>query len=245
MAYSKYLDNSELAEKINLARGRVLNTSFIHKFGAVPAMSQNQTGTVWDVNDTLYPWSALDTPGVLNIPAVNVLDNNDRVRVYGLDENYKEINEEFTLSSTLTVTGTKTFSRVYRAYYFDNTTNAGNIDIRRNTTVVARISAGKAQTLMSIYTVPAGYTGYLMQGTCTVQGGADASGNMFVRYFGQNSFRVGHAFEVSGNGGQYMYDFSVPIPLPEKTDIDVRASVRSNNARVTAAFDIILVKGTK
>jgi len=29
--------------------------------------------------------------------------------------------------------------------------------------------------------------------------------------------------------------------MPEKTDIDVRATVRSNNARVTAAFDLILI----
>ena len=37
-----------------------------------------------------------------------------------------------------------------------------------------------------------------------------------------------------------MYEFSVPRVIPEKSDIDVRASVRSNNARFTAAFDIIL-----
>jgi hypothetical protein len=94
---------------------------------------------------------------------------------------------------------------------------------------------------MTVYTIPNNKTGYLMQGTMTVQDGADANGNMFVRYGGQESFRVGHSFEVSGDGGQYMYDFAVPIRLPEKTDIDVRATVRSNNARVTSAFDVILV----
>jgi hypothetical protein len=34
----------------------------------------------------------------------------------------------------------------------------------------------------------------------------------------------------------------VPGKLLEKTDIDVRAAVRTNNSRVTAAFDIILIK---
>jgi len=65
---------------------------------------------------------------------------------------------------------------------------------------------------------------------------------MFVRYFGQTSFRVGHSFEVSGTGGQYLYDFSIPIEIPEKSDIDVRATVRSNNARLTSAFDIVLIR---
>jgi hypothetical protein len=37
----------------------------IHKFGAVPAMSQNTNGTIWDENDTVYPWSTIDSNGVL------------------------------------------------------------------------------------------------------------------------------------------------------------------------------------
>ena len=52
----------------------------------------------------------------------------------------------------------------------------------------------------------------------------------------------GHTFEVEGQGGQYFYPFAVPIPIPEKSDIDVRATMRSNNSRMTAAFDIILIK---
>jgi len=93
---------------------------------------------------------------------------------------------------------------------------------------------------MAVYTVPAGYTGYIMQGTATCQAGADATVDMFVRYSGQDSFRVGHSLEVSGTGGQYSYKFFAPVKLPEKSDVDVRASMRSNNARITAAFDIIL-----
>lgn len=237
MPYLKYVNE----ERINIARGIVRDTSFQHKFGAVPAMSVNTTGTVWDVNDTVYPWSAWATPGVLAIPTVNAADNGNVITVLGLDNNYNEIEESFTVSSSGTTTGTKTFARVFRA--FDTTgTNVANINIQRGGTTIARITAGKAQTLMAIYTVPAGYTGYLMQGVCSIQAGGDATGDMFVRYFGQTSFRVGHSFEVAGTGMPYHYEFAVPIPIPEKSDIDVRANVRSNNARVTAAFDIILIK---
>lgn len=227
---------------LNIARGLVKGTSNIHKFGAVPAMSTNTTGTIWDVNDTLYPWATWATPGVLTIPAVNAADDGHKVVVYGLDSNYNVIEEEFTISSSGIVTGTKTFARVYRAFYFDNTTNTGNINIQRSGTTIARITAGKAQTLMSVYTVPAGYTGYLMQGTASIQYGGDATIDMFVRYFGQTSFRIGHTGEVAGTGMPYSYKFAVPIAIPEKSDIDVRASVRSNNSRVTAAFDLVLVK---
>lgn len=225
--------------ELNIARGLVKGTSFIHKFGAVPTMSTNTTGTVWDVNDTIYPWSAFNSGSVLTI-AANVADNGKDVTIYGLDANYKAIDETVTISAGAATT-TKQFIRVYRA--FCSAQNTYNIDIKVSTTTVARITAGLAQTLMSVYTVPAGYTGYLIQGTMSAQAGADATGNMFVRYFGQTSFRVGHSFEVSGGGGQYGYKFGVPLAIPEKSDIDIRITTRSNNGRYTAAFDMILIKG--
>jgi len=236
--YSQYLEN----EGIQISNGQMINTDYIHKFGAVPAMSINTTGTIWDVNDTLYPWSAFATPGVLTIPAVNAGDNGDSVTVFGLDENFELTQETFTLSSSGTVTGSQTFARVYRAYYYDDTTNAGNINIQRSGTTVARITAGKAQTLMAVYTVPKGYNAFLAQGIASIQYGGDATIDMFVRYHGETSFRIGHSGEVAGTGMPYFYKFNVPIKIPEMSDIDVRARVRSNNARVTAAFDITLVR---
>lgn len=243
MAYtgSKYIEDDFLS----IARGHVKDASHIHKFGAVPAMSQNQTGTVWDVDDTLYPWTAFDTAGVLTIPAVNAADNGVVVSVFGLDDNFDLVSENFTVSSSGTTTGTQTFKRVYRAFMSDGVTNVGNINIQRGGTTVARITAGNGQTLMAIYTVPNGYTGYLLKGQMSCQAGADATGNMFVRYSGQSAFRIGHSFEVSGAGGAYDYDFSVPIQIPSKSDIDIRSSVRTNNARISSAFDIILFKGKR
>ena len=243
MAVSKYFSNTLLAERIDLAQGELHGASFIHKFGAVPAMSQGESGSVWDVDDTLYPWSAFDTAGVLTIPAVNASDNGSTITVQGLDDNYNDVTENFVVSSSGTVTGTQTFKRVYRAFMLDGgLANVGNINVQRGGTTVLRITAGKAQTLMAIYTVPRGYTGFITKGVMTVAGNADATGDMFVRYFGQETFRVGHSFEVTGAGGMYQYEFTVPIVITQKSDIDVRAAVRSNNARCTAAFDIILVK---
>jgi hypothetical protein len=243
MAYtgSKYIEDDFLS----IARGHVKDASHIHKFGAVPAMSQNQTGTVWDVDDTLYPWTAFDTSGVLTIPAVNAADNGVVVSVFGLDDNFDLVSENFTVSSSGTTTGTQTFKRVYRAFMSDGVTNVGNINIQRGGTTVARITAENVHTLMAIYTVPNGYTGYLLKGQMSCQAGADATGNMFVRYSGQSAFRIGHSFEVSGAGGAYDYDFSVPIQIPSKSDIDIRSSVRTNNARISSAFDIILFKGKR
>jgi hypothetical protein len=41
MSYLKYIND----ERVNIARGLVRDTSFEHKFGAVPSLSIDATGT--------------------------------------------------------------------------------------------------------------------------------------------------------------------------------------------------------
>lgn len=230
---------------LNIARGLVKGTSFVHKFGAVPSMSTGVTGTIWDKDDTLYPWSAFNTPGVLTIATTaangtaSTDDSGKTVTILGLDADFNQVTETITISGS-SGTGTQVFARVYRA--FTSAENVTNINVSRGATQVLRISIGKSQTLMAIYTVPAGYTAYLTQGTTSIEYGGDCTIDMFVRYSGTGPFRIGHTGEVAGTGMPYNYKFTVPIALPEKTDIDVRATVRSNNSRVTAAFDIILIQ---
>lgn len=228
---------------IGVAKGQFQDISHVHKFGAVPAMSQNTNGTIWDVNDTVYPWSAFESAGTLSLTRASASDADKSVVLIGLDADYNQITETVVLTSESGNTTTNSFIRIYRAYMTTGS-NVGNVDVLKGATTVARIAAGKSQTLMAVYTVPAGHNAYLLTGTCSCQAGADATADMFVRYFGQESFRVGHSFEVSGAGGQYMYRFEIPIKIPAKSDIDVRCLVRSNNARVTAAFDILLDKDT-
>lgn len=235
MAANRFINDTFL----DIARGLVRDTTSTHRFGAVPAMSQSNTGSIWDVNDTVYPWSAYTTAAVVNVERNDADDDGVTVVVRGLDANYEEATDTITIDGENTL-GTVQFIRVYSAVS-DAVTN-DNIDIEYGAaggTTIARIPAGETTTAMAIYTVPAGKTAYLMQGVMTCQSGADATGNMYVKPFGQSVFTIGHTFEVTGS--EYFYKFATPIKITEKSDIDVRATVRSNNARITAAFDIILI----
>lgn len=225
---------------LNVSRGKVRGASLLHKFGAVPAMSQNTTGSIWDVNDTIYPWSAFASAGTLTVNS-DIADANKHIVIVGLDENYNQISEDLQLTST-SLSTTKSFIRIFGAYITNGSSgNVAAINVLKGASTVLRMSAEQSQTLMAIYTVPAGKTGYLYKGVCSAQAGADGTGSMFVRYFGETAFRIGHTFEVAGVGGEYAYNFSFPIPIPEKSDIDVRMTTRSNNGRYTAAFDMLLV----
>lgn len=241
MGFRSYIWDEEF--NLNVSMGRVRGAEQVHKLAATPIQSINLTASLWDKPDTLYPWSAFITPGVLISSQVNSSDNGKQVVVEGLDNDWNRISEIFTLSSSESVTGTQIFRRIIKAYLISQETNDSLISFSRSGVEVARINIGIGQTLMGVYTIPLGYTGYLYQGTCSAQAGADATGFMMVRLNGSGtSFLVGHTFEVSGGGGQYDYKFTFPQVLPEKTDIDIRLSSRSNNGRYTAAFDILLIK---
>jgi hypothetical protein len=223
----------------------------IHKFGAVPAMSQDTNGTIWDENDTVYPWTTVDANTVLTVNVVapnnegsaRTTHDGDTVEIQGLDGNYDLQTETVTISGS-SATTINTFKRVFRASF----TNGGSFDpnserilIKSGGTTVAKILEDIGQTMMSIYTIPAGKTGYLMRLDVTAQGTATGSFKLYCRDSGVGSFRVKHTAEVNGVGGAYQLIYPLPQPLLEKTDIDARMHTLSNNGRYTCTFDILLV----
>lgn len=231
--------------ELQVGRGQITGHVPVHKFGAVPTLSNNTTGTVWDINDTIYPWATWDSSGatIITLTRASASDAGKIVRVEGLDAAGAPTFASVTLSAESGNATTQTFTRVFRAYLTSGN-NVGIIDIYNGATIVAQINAGLGQTLMAIYTVPTGYTGYLLQGTASCQASGDGTINMFGRFpdSGVLPFRIAHTLEVSGAGGQYMYKFAIPLMLPAGTDLDIRATTRSNNTRFTAALDILLIK---
>jgi hypothetical protein len=225
--------------ELQIARGQIPGHSFVHRQGRVPAMSQNQTGTVWDVNDTLYPWSAWDTAGTITVSRADAADADKNVIVAGLDADYNPVTTTITLTNATGNTSSTVFKRLDLVRMNGTATNVGQINVLKGATTVGWIIAGVGQSLKGTYTVPAGFTAYLTQGSMTIQNGADATGTFLYRFLGDR-FVIGHTFEVASS--EYSYAFTCPFALPEKTDIDVRTSVRTNNAQVTAAYDIILIQ---
>ena len=223
----------------------------IHKFGAVPAMSQNTAGTIWDENDTIYPWATINANGVLTVSVVE--PNNEAststahdastVEIQGLDGDYNLQIETVTISGS-SATTTNNFKRVFRARFIAATgfdPNTKRILIKSGVTTVAKILEDVGQTLMSVYTIPAGFTGYLMRLDVTAQGTATGTFKLFARPGGVGSFQVKHTAEVNGVGGPYQLEYPIPQSFPEKTDIDARMLTLSNNGRYTCTFDILLV----
>lgn len=244
------LSSSSAASNINISMGLLEGYSGINNVGTSNTISGSQTSSIWGVSDTIYPWSTVDSGGVVSISttlangAASTLDSGRYVQIYGLDVNFNPIQETISINGS-TGTGTLVFHRINKMIFHDGPVliNQTQINAQINGTIVGRILIGVGMNSTLLYTVPAGYTAFLTQGTASCNAGGDASVRMFLRpHLG--GFITGHVFEINGSGGQYFYPFTVPMMIPEKSDFDIRATARQNKTIVTCSYDLILVKNS-
>jgi len=225
---------------LDIARDAISNSKIVHKFGANFDIDQTtDPESVW-TGGGLYPWSALTSAQTIYCLSTSGSDTAV-LTLEGLDADYNEVTESVTLTGTSAVAATTSFLRVFRMTYEDGA-NAGDITARTvsaSGTIVAQIDTGYAQTLMAVYTVPAGFTGYLVTLDATIDANKNCQVMMYHRLAGK-PFRIAHVAETTGH---YRYDFNAPLRIPEKTDIDIQVTeVSSNNTRVTANFDLVLIR---
>ena len=237
--YQFHTDHPTPNVYLDVARDAISNSKIVHKFGANFDIDQaDDPESVW-TGGGVYPWASLATAQTIYCLSTSASDTTT-LTLEGLDANYDEISETVTLIGLTAVTTTNQFLRVFRMTY--DATNVGDITARVTSasgTIVAKIDAGYAQTLMAVYTVPAGYTGYLVALDATIDGTKTCQMLMYHRLTGK-PFRIAH---VAESDGHYRYDFTAPLTVPEKTDIDIRINqVSGNDARVTANFDLVLIK---
>ena len=226
---------------LQVSRGLVAGHKRVFKFGYNEEI-QDVEETIWDVGGLYaYPSSAVTMTATSSSGAT---DENVQVTIQGLDASYNELSETVTLNASGTATTTGSFLRVNRAFVASGTASAGNITIANGGTTYAYVSTLHQQTLMAIWTVPAGYTGYLFQvdtTAFTVQNNKVATIRMITREL-NGVFRTQQKFDLFQ--ASYHQDIVCPQPILEKTDIEFRAIADSSNAdlRVSATFDIIYIE---
>ena len=244
--------------ELQVARGQVAYHEAVYKFGNNAAVA-NVTETIWQQGG-LY--SYLSAASVLKVSSSSANDTSAgtgarTVELFGLDGDYNEINEVVTLNGQTAVNTTQSYLRINRMIVRSAGSggyNAGVIYAGTGTVttgVPANIYAtingdGTNQTLMALWTVPAGYTGYLMQydvsnGT-TSNTPAVCKMTLVARPFGE----VFQSKDVKSltTGMHIENTLIVPVKFAEKTDIEVRAVSSSASVifDISAAFEIIYIK---
>lgn len=228
---------------LQVSRGLVSGHKRIFKFGHNPQI-QNIEETIWDAGGIYsYPSSAV---AMTVTSGAGATDNGVQITVSGLDASWNEQSETVTLASTGTATTTNTFLRVNRAFVSGGTAPTSNVTISNGGTTYAQITNGENQTLMSIWTVPAGYTAYLLalDATAFTEQNNKVATLRYLTREENGVFRVKNKFDLFQ--AAFHQNYITPEPILEKTDIEFRAVATSSNAdlRVAASMDIIYIENT-
>ena len=222
------------ASNIPIAAGLVDGYGHINKFGATDG--DVTSGTIWDGNNdnVAYPYPADSVVAV-----ASTQNSGAAVLVQGLDANYNAVSETINIGAT----GATVFSRIFRANMVD-TNNDADVSLTMGGTVAAKIIEDQAQTLMAVYTVPAGKTAYLLK---TQMGGDKSSNNAAMKYsLMARDTDNGNVFQIKGisytAGGQsVVVDYPIPLKFEEKTDIRIDVVAAQGGQTCSAMFDLILV----
>lgn len=241
--------------ELQVARGQISFHKTIFKFGFNPDVD-DALETVW-AEGGLYVY--LSAASVLKVSSSSTADTSAgtgarTVQLYGLDSDYNEINEVITLNGQTAVNTTQEFLRINRMVIRSagsGGTNAGVVYAGTGTVTsgvpankYATVAIGDGQTLMALWTVPAGYTAYVYQTDVTLattQNNKYATMHFVARPFGE-VFQVKDKF-VKSEGG-HSQDYIIPLKFEEKTDLEFRAIGDSSGADIAvgAGIDIVYIQ---
>jgi len=229
------IDGVETYQDVSLeiARGRVTDTSYINKFGYNSAVGSTWE-TIWDGNNV---YTYIETADTATVTSSDSDDNGGTVLVSGLNSAYEEVSETLTIGGGA---GSVEFYRVFRAQMVTATTgseNQGTVTVTVDTKSAAVISPLIGQTLMAVYTVPSGKTGYVLQ----VDAGSSKDLEHEIRLVVKHNGGVWNTKTYhTQRGGFNSLKFEVPIAIPAESDVEVRVK-GSAASSVSSAFEMILV----
>jgi len=237
MGYAPGQEVNNIPFGIPLALRKWSELSGIQKFGYAASVGTTFT-TIWE-GVTPYPYITTSAPVTLT-SSNSAADDGTTVQVQGLDGNYDLLTETVTVGGPAS---TGLFHRIFRMSTITCNTgsvNVGDISATVGGTVRAYILAGEGQTLMAVYTVPAGYRAFLL----SVYASPSKQKEMTVRLI-TRPFDNGGSFNVKAYGtsfgAAFLRNYNVVEMLQPKTDIEVQCKVDATSA-VSAGFELVLEK---
>lgn len=223
---------------LQVARGLITGATSVFKAGYNPSIANNTEESLW-AHSELYPWSSWGAGGTLSCVSASASDVGT-LEITGLrTSDWTQITEIVTMTGITPVVTTNSFIRINHLHYNHTTSNVAEIHVNRNGVCVGHIDAGNGLAQMAQYTVPAGYTAYMLRGNSNIGKGNDGTGKFKYRPYG-GSFRTAMAFLLFQS--TFDFEFAAPLALPEKTDVDVTLLASVSGTAVTCAYSMILIE---
>jgi len=218
----------------------------LYKFGRNPEVGAVEE-VLWDLGGE-YPWpTSADTVTIQSTSVDDTVGGSGatHIVIQGLDADWNYLEEVVELAGTTPVVGQRNFLRVFRAF---NTAagslgiNQGDLTIKHTTSndILAFITSTTGQTLMAVYTVPAGKKAIIKRVGITA--GQGKNGIVFFRTRDNSTdtpaTQLYGAVDVYQN--QVVIDLAYPIEAPEKTDLWMSATSESAGTSLSGTFNLVV-----
>jgi hypothetical protein len=242
---------------LQVARGQIQGHSVVSVFGYNPDLDTSEE-SVWPDGGTV------PHPTVASVLKISSTSNNDdgapvgtgalTVYIEGVNGDFNVVSETVTLNGQTAVNTTNSYlyvNQFYVASVGSGGANAGIIyagtgDVTTGVPAVIYdlIAAGYNNRTTGHYCVPAGFTGYMVEGLFSAgQANGSTAVTGFLKQHGtDNIFRVGAVTTVNNSAAVYMFD--PPYVIPEKNCVGASGIGAANNNAVSSYFSIILIKNS-
>ena len=211
--------------------GRKKKTSMIQKFGQNSDLNSTSYEDIWDGGGD-YPYPADDTAPITKLVST-VAGDTEPIEVQGLDVDGNLVLQTITLTGDTAVALTTPLWRVFRLKNQGSSDLVGDVTVTNDAGDVtyAKIAIGNNQTLMALYTIPAGKTGFLLSGTNNLSDATRAvgvSGRLAMRPYG-GVFQLKKTFGLNSEGTSFIrLPSEIPGAIGARTDIRVSAIASAN-----------------
>jgi len=233
------------------ATGDIIGVDSINKFGSSPSIDDAATWPVWD-GGSAYTWPTTASITHARAAVDSAITRGVVIEVQGISLACGLVTQNVTLDgsdSTTEVALTTPLFRVFRMKVLDDTAMDQAIWVGATgfATKQAIIQAGKNQTLMAIYTIPAGKTGYVTGYYCDYVRDAvkDPDGVNFELWVRDNANgyapQIKHQKGVPKQASGFQHFFKPYFKVNEQSDIFVTGNPDGAAAHCHAGFDIILI----
>ena len=226
---------------LQVSRSQIMGHALQNIYGYQTAVTTTNIPLWENAAAYVYPVAATS----MNLVSTNAADTAT-ITISGLDANFKPITEAVVLNGTTAVATINAFIRVnsMQVSVGSLTNPAGTITLKdpTNTTTYAQINTGIGRTQMSIYTVPAGYTFYLIRVDCNSSFNGNNANYVTYKNYNVSSTGVVTVTQQSPFTAWYHAQRVMPRAFAEKTDIQFQFQTSAGTAAVNCSVEGWLIK---
>ena len=218
--------------------------------------------SLWSIGGTLpFLTSSIN----LYVASTNTQDasagsGSKQIKIEGLDENFSEQTETFTLNGQTPVTSSKTYMRVNNAYVTyagSEEKNVGDVNIGYGSwssgvpsNYVAQIPANEGEIQQALFTIPANKKAFVVGWNASVLTGNTSKTTtiqLICRENGrvtqtQTIRRVKDRVGLNTTGtNSFVRTLQFPLPFPPKADLFLEILEVSATSDITGAIELVLV----